>query len=147
MPEVYVFLDNMPNQNKLFPLWCCRSGSVIIPHNVIYNFSKEGIRGMSVDEFYDKSIKAAVESGRMGSLAVVVNCTTCQVTKGEWQMLDLKGKQVLKTLEHYWQLSKNNLLTLCISTNLWKFNSIGRRSCEIIMKEKKTTLSHEVVCF
>ena len=35
-------------------------------------------------------------------------------------------------------------------TNLWKFElnklEIGRRMCEIIMKEK-TPLSHEVVCF
>ncbi|XP_071791876.1 hyalin-like [Asterias amurensis] len=87
-----------------------RNGSVIIPHNVIYNFSKEDIRGMSADEFYDKSIKAAVESGRMGSLAVVVNCTSCQDPKDHTDVC-----AAAKCAEGY-SLVNDNTIGKCIPT-------------------------------
>ena len=40
----------------------------------------------------------------------------------------------------------SHLVYLHKITNLWKLNSIGHRSCEIITEEK-TPLSREVVCF
>ena len=61
---------------------------------------------------------------------------------------------VLKTLDTIGNCPRPVFLTWCISTyakkrrkkNCENFSTIGRRSCEIIMKEK-TPLSHEVVCF
>ena len=63
-----------------------REGSVIIPHNVTYDYAKMSQEGrqLSALALYDRTVGPAVSEGMIGALSVSPECANCIAPEGSF---------------------------------------------------------------